>query len=87
MRINARLDDSRSQKLEYLVNATNQGTSEIVKRAIDVYYERVKMSDRSAPAEILASVGFVGCGEASPELAARYKDELTDLLMAKDDPR
>ncbi len=87
MRINARLDDSRSQKLEYLAYATNQGTSEIVKQAIDVYYERVKKSTRSAPAEVLAAVGFVGCGEASPDLAARYKDELEDVLTAKHDHR
>lgn len=86
MRINARLDESRSRKLEYLARATRQGTTEIVKQAIDVYYEQMT-TRRGKPAEILAAVGFVGCGEASPDLATDYKAELRDVLAARNDPR
>lgn len=86
MRINARLDDRRSQKLEYLIRATDQAISEIVKRAIDVYYTQVRES-QPRPADILSRSGFVGCGEADPELSERYKEDLAELLAAKHDSR
>jgi predicted transcriptional regulator len=86
MRISARLDDSRSQKLDFLANATHLGTSEIVKRAIDVYYEKVR-SARHRPAAILEGAGFVGCGEADPDLSGRYKKDLAELMAAKHDHR
>lgn len=82
MRINARLDDSRSRKLAYLVRATSQATTEIVKRAIDLYYEQETATRRSA-AEVLHSVGFVGSGKASPDLSTNYKSELQTILAEK----
>ena len=84
MRISARLDESRSQKLELLSDSTQLSTSEIFKRAIDLYYERFR-ADR--PAEILRRSGFVACGEAESTLSERYREELTDLLGAKLDHR
>ncbi len=86
MRINARLDDSRSRKLAYLVRATSQATTEIVKRAIDLYYEKETATRRSA-AEVLHSVGFVGSGKASPDLSTNYKSEPQTILAEKHDHR
>ena len=80
MRISARLDESRAQKLDFLRNATDLGTSEVLKRAIDAYFEKYR-ADR--PAEILRRSGFVGCGEADPDLSGRYKQELNEILTAK----
>ena len=71
MRIYARLDDSRSQKLDFLSRVTHLSTSEIVKRAIDLYYDQVK-SARPRPAEALSASGFIGCGEAAPDLSDCY---------------
>ena len=82
MRINARLDASRSQKLEFLSRATHLSTSEIVKQAIDLYYEQVR-SGRPRPAEVLAASGFIGCGEAPPDLSDRYKEEVRKIVAAK----
>jgi hypothetical protein len=86
MRINARLDESRSQKLDFLSRATHLSTSEIVKQAIDLYYEQVK-SQRPRPAEVLSASGFIGCGEASPDLSKRYKEEVRSIVEAKHDHR
>lgn len=86
MRINARLDESRSRKLTYLARATNQATTEIVKRAIDLYFEK-ETANRRSPAEVLYSVGFVGSGEASPDLSSDYKRELQAVLAEKHDHR
>jgi hypothetical protein len=82
MRINARLDESRSQKLEFLARTTHQSTSEIVKQALDLYYEQVR-SHRPLPAEVLKASGFVGCGEAAPDLSERYKEEVKKQVAAK----
>jgi hypothetical protein len=82
MRISARLDDERSRKLDFLAKATDQGTSEIVKRAIDALYEEVR-TRRPRPGEVLRKTGFIGYGEADPDLSTRYKEELTESLSTK----
>lgn len=82
MRINARLDESRYQKLEFLVRTTHLSTSEIVKQALDLYYEQVK-SRQPLPAEALKASGFIGCGEAAPDFSERYKEEVKSLVAAK----
>lgn len=84
MRISARLDDSRARKLAYLARATNQATTEIVKHAIDLYYEQ-EAASRRRPAEVLRSAGFVGSGKASPDLSTQYKHEIQAILAEKDD--
>lgn len=86
MRISARLDEDRSRKLTFLATATNLGKSEILKQAIDVYYQQVATA-RPKPAEILNQAGFVGCGEGAPELSERYKEDLRELVSAKHDHR
>ena len=86
MRINARLDESRSRKLEFLSRATDLSTSDIVKQAIDVYYDQVR-GQRPPPAEVLSNSGFIGCGEASPDLSERYKETVRELVAAKHDHR
>ncbi len=82
MRVNARLDQDRSQKLAALVQMTELKVSEIVKRAIDVYYDEIK-GTRSSPAEVLTASGFVGFAKADPNLSETYKDRLTESLAAK----
>ena len=58
IRINAHLDESRSRKLEFLSRATDLSTSDILKQAIDLYYEQVR-SRRPPPAEVLSDSGFI----------------------------
>jgi hypothetical protein len=82
MRINARLDEDRKRKLEYLMRATGSRVSDIVKQAIDALYERAERS-RGRPEKLLTSSGFVGCGESREELSVQYKDELKETIPAK----
>lgn len=86
MRINARLDEVRTRKLQYLRNVMQTGISEVVKQAIDLCYDKVKETHPS-PAQLLQSTGFVGCGEASPHLSEAYKGELKEILKQKHDSR
>ena len=86
MRINARLDPDRSRKLDFLLRITDQKISEIIKQAIDVYYERVRRA-RPKPGDILTATGFVGSAQAGPDLSSRYKERLGESLAAKHDHR
>jgi len=82
MYINAYLDDTYSQKLEYLTQTTHGSLSEVVKQAIDFYYERTQ---KNASNEILLQSGFIGCGEAAPTLSENYKSEIEELMRNKHD--
>jgi hypothetical protein len=82
MRINARLDDDHSRKLKFLRRATGAGISDVVKQAIDLYYERLRQTSEK-PGEALAKAGFVGCGEGPADLSDIYKDVLQAELPGK----
>lgn len=67
MRISVRLDPEHAGKLQRLARRTGQTTSEIVKRAIDVYHERAEPAER--PYDVLMRAGFIGCGEGHPDFS------------------
>ena len=83
-RINARLDEGHSAKLNYLQRTTRLGVSDIVKCGIDLLYEEVqKRKETGQPFEILTQTGFIGSGKGPVDLSVRYKEELRELLAAK----
>ncbi len=86
LRINARLDESHSRKLDYLKRVTGSGISKVIKRAIDTYYERVKTT-KGDPAGLLHRAGFIGCAEEPTDLSEHYKEELAGMLVKKHDNR
>lgn len=81
-RVNARLDERDTQKLEYLKDATGLTTSEVVKEALSVYFRQVSGESAKA-AETLASTGFLGSGEAASNLSENYKEALSEELDKK----
>lgn len=85
-RINARLDESRSGKLEFLRRATGLSVSEIVKRGIDALYDEQRRGNVDA-ARIFERTGFIGSGAGPGDLSERYKEELAEILAAKHGPR
>ena len=72
MRINARLDDERAERLRQLQALTRLSTSEIVKRAIDLMYRQQAGRSRDKLDALLSS-DFVGCAEGPADLASQYK--------------
>ncbi len=82
MRINARLDDARAEKLKQLQSLTRLGVSEIVKRAIDLLYRQQAGRSRDKLDALLAS-DFVGCAEGPEDLASQYKQYLARDLENK----
>ena len=86
MRINARLDEDRTQKMEYLIRKTGMTISEVIKQAIETYYNSVS-SQKTNPVEIFNQSGFIGCSESHEDLSETYKQEFRRGLELKDDPR
>ena len=82
MRVNARLDDERSEKLRQLQSLTRLSTSEIVKRAIDLLH-RQQVGRSRDKLDALLSSDFVGCAEGPADLASRYKHYLIRDLEEK----
>ncbi len=82
MRVNARLDDERAEKLRQLQSLTRLSTSEIVKRALDLLHSQ--QSERSrGKLDALLSSNFVGCAEGPADLASQYKRYLIRDLEEK----
>lgn len=75
MRLNARLPEELTRKLEALEQATKQSTSDVVRTALERYFNEICGPGRSARDAILKS-GLVGCGEAEADLSATYKSRL-----------
>lgn len=84
MLINTYLDQDCFHKLEELTETTHASISDVLKQAIDFYYEQVKPPQPRA-AEMLLYSGFVGCGEAEPTWSENYKAELVKLINDKHD--
>ncbi|MEH2135663.1 ribbon-helix-helix domain-containing protein [Nostoc sp.] len=86
MRINARLDDEYADKLAYIQQQTNQAVTDVIKSALELYYEQIQQQQKN-PFSMLTETGFIGCGEADPNLSVNYKSILKDGLKAKYDYR
>lgn len=77
MRVNARLDSDHTNKFQYIRQHTNQGTSEIMKAEIDLYYEKLRQESQK-PIQLLQQSELIGCAEGSPDLSVNYKQYLTE---------
>ena len=82
MRVNARLDDESTNKLEYLARATSASASDVIREAIRRYYAAVH---DAAPATyaLFEESGFLGCAEGPPDLSSTYKASLGQTLEHK----
>ncbi|MEH1908787.1 CopG family transcriptional regulator [Nostoc sp.] len=86
MRINARLDEEYADKLAYIQQQTNQAVTDVIKSAIELYYQQLQQEQKNA-LSVLIQTGFIGCGQADPDLSVNYKSILRDGLEAKYDYR
>ena len=82
MRVNARLDDERAEKLRQLQSLTRLSAREIVKRAIDLLHRHQSGRSRDKLDALLSS-DFVGCATGPADLASQYKRYLTRDLEDK----
>ena len=86
MRVNARLDDSYFEKLEFLKQATGLTLPDVVRESVDQYYARVRNEAAGRFAELDRLVGaFDGREDTPANLSADYKRYLwTDPAKSTD---
>ena len=74
MRINARLDDSYAEKIEYLKQATGLSLSDLMRESLERYYVEVRAEAERRQDELDDLVGaFKGRADTPTDLAAEYK--------------
>ena len=86
MRINARLDEEHSNKLEQLKARRNSSVSDILKQAIDLLYAQESAAPQKKLATLLESE-FIGIGQAPENLASDYKTWVRENMGNKFDSR
>ncbi len=75
MRLNVQLTEDEAAQLSFIQGQTQQTPDEIVKRAIDVYYQQFHGQNSDSLTRLKQSV-FVGSFEAEENLAANSKSIL-----------
>jgi predicted transcriptional regulator len=79
MRVNARLDESTQQQLDYLAQVTGQSVSHVVRESVAHYYAEVKRQRK--PSRFLAMAGSWSSGRS--DTASDVKAALSEALDAK----
>ena len=79
-----RTPERRTSRIPRRKQQTNQSVSEIIRQALEMYYQEVCQQPVAAK-EILSKNGFVGGFEADPELSTSYKTQLQQSLAEKHD--
>jgi len=74
MRITARIDDSYERKIKAIQEATHLNTTDIIKQAIDLLYEKTEISAKEKNQKLLQMLS--GIGEGPDDLSENYKQYL-----------
>lgn len=82
MRINARIEEEQAKKLESLKQTEHMTTTQVVKQALDYYFEHKKLKHKSGIQQLLDS-NFIGCAEGPEDLSENYKEYLAQSLEQK----
>jgi hypothetical protein len=80
MEITTQLDPKYTEKIASIQRQTQQNLSEIVGRAIDLYYQTLEISTPTA-LELFQSAGLVGCLETDPSIS--YQTVIQEYLEQK----
>ena len=85
--INTQIDPETTDKLTYIQQQTNQTLADVLRDAIDSYYQKLKQEQKKTPFKILEESGFIGCCSIESDLSTNYKQVLAIELEAKYDHR
>jgi hypothetical protein len=81
MRITARIDESYEQKLKTIQQITHLNTTEIIKQALDLLYEKTELSGKEKNQRLLQILA--GTAEGPEDLSENYKEYLYKGLKEK----
>ncbi len=85
MRITARIDDSYEQKLKTIQQITHLNTTEIIKQALDLLYEKTELSGKEKNQKLLQMLA--GIGHGPEDGSVNYKKYVGEYLDEKFDHR
>jgi hypothetical protein len=85
LRVNARLDAESQRQLEYLLEATGSGVSDVLKASLAHYYSTVRADRAPRLTHLLAYIGKQGSGRS--DVSVRAKELLTDVIATKTSAR
>ena len=75
MQINTKLTEAEANKIAFIQQQTQQDIGEILRSAIDIYYQNLQASQKT-PLQILEETGFIGCCSVEKNLSTTYKTVL-----------
>lgn len=81
MRITVRIDDSYGQKIKTIQQRTQLNTTNIIKQAIDLLYEKAELSAKKKNRELLAKLA--GIGHGPEDGSVNYKRYIADYIDEK----
>jgi len=85
MRITVRIDDSYEQKLKTIQQITHLNTTEIIKQALDLLYEKTELSGKEKNQKLLQMLA--GIGHGPEDGSVNYKKYVGEYLDEKFDHR
>jgi hypothetical protein len=81
-RINARLDPTTAQRLEFLIAKTGMAVSDVVRMSLEHFYNATrKQQVQSKPSALARMAGRYGSGQS--DLSVNYKQYLSEILDEK----
>ena len=80
MRVNARLDEATQQQLLYLIEATGQSASHVLRESVAQYYVQLK-GQKKGPSRFLALAGTGDSGRS--DIASNVKHYYAEALALK----
>jgi hypothetical protein len=86
MEIKTQITEAEANKIAFIQQKTNKDISEILKLAIDLYYNHLQ-TPLEPSLQILEQSGFIGCCSVESDLSTTYKSVLSNQLNQKSDHR
>lgn len=81
MRITVRIDDSYEQKIKAIQQRTQLNTTDLIKQAIDLLYEKAELSAKEKNRELLAKLA--GIGHGPEDGSVNYKRYIAEYIDEK----
>jgi predicted metal-dependent hydrolase len=81
--ITTQIDIETTDKLAYIQQQTNQELPDILRAAINDYYQKLKQTKQKTSFELLEESGFIGCCSVESDLSVDYKEVLATELEEK----
>lgn len=82
MQLEIELDNDSVEKLAYIQKQTNQDVNDVIKQAIEQYYNQIQttqvstLQNQKSALTIFNELGLVGCIQGDPDLSVNYKTKL-----------